>query len=172
MDQEDLFRAIMAEVRDNSNTRARSAGAMSMGDLCTALGTMPQDARLVIDGPISGRAGARQPTALYSYRGYYERLALGWGDEHDETKAVGGWYEPGKTTGVSAVEIKTPATVGDMIDALNLSNGLEFEGYKGGQFRMGWDTWIHVADYDSSGPAVAGVREIGGTVVIHTVEVD
>lgn len=174
MDNEDFIRQVMQKVRRQSNERARNAGAMSMGDLCTALGTMPPGAPIVIDGAY----GDRTPTSLYSYRGYYERLSLGWGaDEHEETRLVGGgepnWYEPGTLSGASELQIKSPAAVGDMLDALNTANGAEFEGYKGGQFEMNWGTWIHVADYGSTGPAVVGVKmRDDGTAVILTAEID
>lgn len=98
----------------------------------------------------------RPPTALSSYRGYYEHLAVernGEGHEQTEIDLPGspfdlnmagyGTYTPGS----GEVKIKSQPTVADFIEALDLADGATFEGYKGGQFSMCSDTDVWVSEY-------------------------
>lgn len=117
----------------------------TIGGLRDALAKFPSDLPVYIDG--------RPPTALSSYRGNYSDLAIersGHNITQDETvlderpepfdMPFAGYYWPGS----SEVRIKQPATVWDLVKALDLAIGATFEGYKGGQFTMhaGTDLWV------------------------------
>lgn len=110
----------------------------TIGALIDHLRTLDQSAPITIDG--------EQPTALSSYRGDYSHLAIERnGVRHAATKMSGrhrsyGGYNPGH----HECFIKAGATVADLIEALELSIGEEFEGYKGGQYTMHhWsDIWV------------------------------
>lgn len=120
----------------------------TIGGLCAALSEQDAGALVFIDN--------RPPTALSSYRGYYDNLAIERTDaEHAATETD----EPGKpfelnmagystyTPGIGEVRIKSPATVGEFIAALSLAVGEPFEGYKGGQFYMSPSTDLWVSEY-------------------------
>lgn len=94
------------------------------------------------------------PTGISSYRGFYEDLAIECGlEENAATKLDDrgepyysqylGHYHPGHL-GVSIVKVPL---VSDLVHALQLCIGKEFEGYKGGQFAMTADTRIWVSRY-------------------------
>lgn len=125
----------------------------TIGGLRDALAKFPSDLPIFID--------KRHPTALSSYRGFYNDLAIersGNNITQDETVLderpepldlpFSGHYWPG----CAEVRIKQPATVGELVKALNLAIGATFEGYKGGQYTMhaGTDLWVseygHVDD--------------------------
>ena len=167
-------REVLQAIHDMGNAKAQEVGQMTLGSLRDALRALPPETPIVLDGPGS------HPTSLASYRGYYERLAFSWGDtDNAETVLHGGGpafdapYLGRYTPGASSVEIKHPATAADVIAALDLADGEEFEGYKGGQNAMDSGTWLHVADYGDIGPAVVGLAMSGdGFAVIQTAEVD
>lgn len=69
----------------------------------------------------------------HSYRGYYHRLGLA---------PNGG-----------------SATVGETLAMLNGCVGKSFEGYKGGTFKMGLHTLVHVAGWGRTGSAVYAVLD-------------
>lgn len=98
----------------------------------------------------------RPPTALSSYRGHYDHLAIERnGCRHESTSLSGrgrpfevnvagyGIYAPGN----DEVRIKADPTVADLIEALDLADGEVFEGYKGGQFTMHDHTDLWVSEY-------------------------
>ena len=145
----------------------------TIGGLADVLRHSDPEAAIYIDN--------RPPTALSSYRGYYDHLAI----ERDESAShdatgyderskpfdlgrFGGWYEPG----VVLVRIKTPATVGEFIKALDLAVGLTFEGYKGGQYTMYADTDLWVSEYgDVDSMRIVGIEELPGCVDLRTEKV-
>ena len=97
------------------------------------------------------------PTALSSWRGDYSELAiecdprakhlrteLGERGKPFEMNLAGyGTYTPG----YPQVNIKADPVVADLVRALDLAVGREFEGYKGGQYLMRWDTRVWVSNY-------------------------
>ena len=122
----------------------------TIGGLIDYLRTLDQSAPITIDG--------RPPTALASYRGSYDELSIERTDARHEVTALCvrgkpfelnmagyGTYSPGH----SECAIKAFPTVADMVEALELSVGEEFEGYKGGQFVMRRSSEIWVSDYGS-----------------------
>lgn len=145
----------------------------TIGGLSDALRQLDPEAAVYIDN--------RPPTALSSYRGYYDHLAI----ERDESKShaetghdgrgkpfdlgrFGGWYAPG----VSQVRIKTPATVRELVKALDLAVGLTFKGYKGGQYTMYADTDLWVSGYgDVDSLRIVGIEGLPGRVDLRTEEV-
>jgi len=118
----------------------------TIGGLRSALTSLDGKAKVFIDG--------RSPTALSSYRGYYDHLAIerdgiakherteldGRGPAFELNMAGYGTYEPGN----GEVRIKADPTVAELIKALDLADGEVFEGYKGGQFHMhsSTDLWV------------------------------
>ena len=149
----------------------------TIGALIDALSILDPDAQVFIDN--------RQPTALSSYRGYYDHLAIERSprehDQHAETAldelgkpfelnmAGYGTYTPGH----GEVKIKQPATVAELVKALHLSIGEHFEGYKGGQFAMSSGTDLWVSEYGNCDSLrVAGVESLPGRVDLVTTEVD
>jgi hypothetical protein len=90
---------------------------------------------------------AFQPTTLGSYRGYYGELALGY-QENEDWEAV---------------------TAKKLLPILKAAVGQTFTGYKGGEFTMGLNTPLWVANYSETGStAVVGVIDEGFALVIQT----
>lgn len=94
--------------------------------------------------PITISSGGN-PGALDSYRGYYERLAI------DPAEA--------------------PTTVAEFLGHLDAADGETFYGYKGGDYYMDADTYVHVAAHGCCGPAVVGVTVSDSAAVLVTGEV-
>lgn len=144
----------------------------TIGALRAALSDLDQQAEVFIDN--------RRPTALSSYRGYYDHLAIERGEaDHAETVLdepgdpfdinLPGWgtYTPGS----SEVRIKQPATVGELAKALDLADGATFEGYKGGQFEMDGGSDLWVSQYGNCDRLrVSGVESLPGRVDLLTTE--
>lgn len=88
------------------------------------------------------------PSSCMSYRGYYDQIAIS--------------YKSGTWPKVSVV-------LAELESALQG----EFEGYKGGVYRMSKHTPVWVANYgESPGVAVVAVKDNGSTVVICTAHID
>lgn len=87
-----------------------------------------------------------QPTSFGSWRGFYAELALGY-----------------ESMGYAA----TAVTVGELLTWIKSANGCTFEGWKGGDFKMDYNTPVHV---DNRGcytkTDITGVRFIDGEVII------
>lgn len=45
-------------------------------------------------------------------------------------------------------------TVGDMLDAAKEADGTTYDGYKGGEFTMGFYTPVHIAEYGNTGEEI------------------
>ena len=108
---------------------------MRLGRLIERLRRFSPQARLefeAIGDDVEG-LGAHPSTDFHSYRGYYERLAFGNGHE--------------------------PTTVGAFLSSAKACVGGLFTGYKGGEFRMGEHTPVHVANWgETSDNRIVGVR--------------
>lgn len=143
----------------------------TIGGLRDALANLDRSAAIYIDN--------RPPTALSSYRGYYDHLAIerNEGSRHERTElddrgepfelnmAGYGTYSPGH----SEACIKSDPTVADLIEALDLAIGEVFEGYKGGKFRMDYGTDLWVSGWgDVDGLRVAAVESLPGRVDLIT----
>lgn len=63
-------------------------------------------------------------------------------------------------------------TVGKLLAALTKANGDTFIGYKGGNFLMGDDTPLWVANYGCTGRAIIGAHMAESTAVLITKEID
>jgi hypothetical protein len=87
--------------------------------------------------------GDLAPCGLDSYRGYYEELALGYGNKN--------------------------ITVGELIELLKSAIGKTFTGWKGGEFKMNEMTSIYCANAGSSGGSyISGVTEYEYQVILST----
>lgn len=128
-----LMELVNAKVNDD----ARRAGVWSLGSLRTALAAFPPETPVVVD--VGG-----SPSAIDSYRGYYDRLAL---ETTDATR-----------------------TAAEVIALLDGAEGETFYGYKGGEYDMDASTFVHVAPHGDCGPYVSGVRVEDESVVIETEE--
>jgi len=134
-----------------------------------------RDALSVLDPAAAVYIDNRPPTALSSYRGYYDHLAIerdgsrnprteldGRGKPFDLNMAGYGTYSPGN----GEVQIKADPTVADLIEALNLADGEVFEGYKGGQYTMrpSTDLWV------SENGAVESLRIVAVEVLVGRID--
>ena len=143
-----------------------------LGNLHNTLLELDQDALIFIDN--------RPPSALSSYRGYYSDLAIERSNEEHDVTALddpgpgfaseyfpGGYYSPGS----AEVRIKSPATVGEFVKALELADGAAFEGYKGGQFEMNFRSDIWVSEYGRCDRLrIVGIEVLPGRVDLVTRE--
>lgn len=85
------------------------------------------------------------PTQLDSWRGSYDELALGF-----------------------SLEGQAP-TVAALLEELKSAIGKTFEGYKGGQYVMGKNTPVWVANYGNTGnTGIVEVLEKDWTVILET----
>jgi len=161
MSIQDLLAAANEQIRRKANDQ----GILTLGALRAALSMAPADAPVVIDN-------GEVPASLASYRGYYERLAIGTKRHRDDYRTeihryhASDFYQPG----ASDVTIAEPVTATEVIKALDIANGEDFEGYKGGQFDMHSGTFLHVAEYGDCGREVVGAHLDGDRVVIETAE--
>jgi hypothetical protein len=86
-----------------------------------------------------------RPTALASWRGSYDELALGF-EEDGESR-----------------------TLGEFIEMLKCADGETYTGYKGGEFVMSRHTPVWVANYGNSGDtAIVDVRDEEWAVILVT----
>lgn len=82
---------------------------------------------------------------LTSYRGYYADLAFMPADH---------------------------ATVDDVVREARAARGATFVGYKGGDFVMGADTPLWIAEWGCCGVAIVGIEFRDGAVVLETKEIE
>lgn len=112
---------------------------MILGELIEALDACPDHfATVEING---------QPPGLFdSYRGYYDQLALGTGQE--------------------------AMKVAQLLAAARAAVGREYEGYKGGEYVMSEDTPVWFAEYGSwPGEAILSVNAEADPVQIITADI-
>lgn len=170
---------MMGLINKAHNDDARRAGVRTLGWLRESLAILPPETLIALETPSGSEM--RSPGALMSYRGYYDRLAItpNADIDRDETRLIryeGGpetirmRYEDAYNPGHPEVQIAAPCTAAEMIKALDLADGEKFEGYKGGQYLMDEHTFLHVAEYGSTGRYVSGLRliESGEYIVIVT----
>lgn len=119
-----------------------NAMQMNLGQLIDALERMPKDKSVIFD------FCKLAPGNFSCYRGYYEQLALGYGEGHT---------------------LKHP-TVGVLLDGAREANGNTYSAWKGGEFKMGRHTSLWAAqDYDDcSDTMIVGVVEHDFEVVLQT----
>lgn len=150
-----------------SNESARRQNIWTLGDLRSALQKLPPGTPVIVD---TGAA----PSNLHSYRGYYERLSIGTERHRDDYETRGNRfgahpdYDP--SPALADVTIAEPVTAAEMVKALDLADGADFGGYKGGTYWMDAGTWMHVAEYGECGRAVYGLRITDTGAVIETGE--
>jgi hypothetical protein len=120
------------------------AGPIALGDLIEALETRDPDGFVCYD------FGLMRPTGLCSYRGYYDQLALGYGEEVD-------------------TDIKVKDLLGILRDAV----GNEFYGWKGGTYTMDKYTPVWAANAgECTEIGIVGVQDARWQVYLITGLVD
>ena len=140
MTNDPFIQAFLDQVAAESKQAALEEGVFTLGSVRAALKMAPPDWKVMFDDQTV-------PVNLHSYRGTYAYLAIEpaerFASEVTETKlddlgepfemnmAGYGTYTPGH----SDLVIAQPVTVAEMLKALDLADGVEFEGYKGGQFK-------------------------------------
>lgn len=163
---------ILALMNQRASDEAVRQGIWTLDALRHALKQFPADTPVVFED-------GKSPSNLHAYRGYYDRLSIGTKRHRDDyaTQLNGGGqgFEAGPlgyyTPGAHDVTIAEPVTAAEMVRALDIADGEEFEGYKGGQYGMHGDTFIHVAEYGDCGRLVVGLlSDLTGRVVIETTE--
>ncbi len=103
---------------------------LTLGGLISRLEKLPRDSRITFD------FGSLEPGTFHSYRGDYSQLGL----EPVERTSTGG------------------ACVGPFLDRCLNALSTTFSGYKGGEFDMGPETSVWVANYgDTSKTVIVGV---------------
>lgn len=113
-----------------------------LGAIIDALSAAKPDAAVEYD------FGGFNVTGIDSYRGYYEDLALSFGNEG-------------------------ALNAGALLAMLRGADGKMFDGYKGGEYRMNRDTPVWVANWGCShGVAVVGVEDQGWRVLVRTALID
>lgn len=131
--------AIVALVRAQRRTRFAASRQLSLGQLIAGLREAGPP-----HAPVRYDDGSF-PTTVASYRGSYDELALGF-----------------RWTG-------EPRRLAEVLAECERAVGETFEGYKGGDYRMGTDTPVWVANWGTTGDAAPiGVHNDGRTVVIDT----
>jgi hypothetical protein len=89
----------------------------------------------------------KSPGRARSYRGYYSDLSF--------------------------ADAAQPVTVAELLDECREALGSTFEGYKGGDFVMGWDTPLWRSEWGAvSGLAIGGAVSVAGQVGLVTKAVD
>jgi hypothetical protein len=112
---------------------------ITLGEFIKQLKLRPQDQGICFD------FGGLEPNDIGSYRGFYDELSIGF--------AESGRFR----------------NVGELLAELEDAVGKVFEGYKGGDFRMGRETPLWVANYGMTGSTmIVGLRECDYTTVIAT----
>jgi hypothetical protein len=113
---------------------------LTLGDLIRLLDQVEKP-----ETPVRFDFARFKPKDLDSYRGYYDQLALGWG------------------------EMEKERTVEEMLVMCRQAVGNTFEGYKGGLYTMRLSTPLWVANYgDCHDTAIVGVVDAGWQVIIET----
>ena len=115
---------------------------MTLGELSESLEQMPADETITFD------FCRFNPTALHSYRGYYQDLAIGY--------AQVAWDDQPKT--------------GAFLALLKDAIGKEYPGWKGGYYTMEHRTplWVSPPEGDGGGTIVVGAEHTSIAVVIKT----
>tara|TARA_Y100001973_G_C5175964_1_gene321929 strand:+ start:170 stop:613 length:444 start_codon:yes stop_codon:yes gene_type:complete len=119
---------------------------LDLGTLHAVMKNMPDDALVLFDG--HGHFG-ESPGDLCSYRGYYEDLSI----EPEDGRHV--------------------VTVKEFAEKLDRADGMIFNGYKGGEFRMNVNSTVWVSPYGSaSGLQITDVTYGDGHVFLHLEKTD
>jgi hypothetical protein len=114
---------------------------MTLGELTRALERCNQDSSTQYDFVYF-----RPTREVGSWRGVYAQLAIGYTNEN-----------------------QPPVKVGELVALLKEADGKTFTGYKGGEFTMGRDTLMWVANYREAGDTgIVGIRDEGYRVIIET----
>ena len=96
---------------------------------------------------VCGDVPTDHPGDAMSYRGYYSDLA----------------FEP----------VNTPVTCGELLQECKRVAGETLQGYKGGDFLMGADTPLWIAEYGGSGGrAVVGISASEGRAVLAIKQIE
>jgi hypothetical protein len=155
--------AISAMVRRDETDK----GTLTLGEVMDALRSLPKGSLVTING--------KKPTSINSYRGYYEHLAIATderqgGERSEVIEPYRGQYSYSNAD-AAEVLIGSCGVVDDLLNALALCIGATFQGYKGGDFTMGYDTLMFAAEWGACGQRIVGVSVEDDTVAL-TVAVD
>lgn len=141
----DDIKVFMEQINSVRKVEALSGGHMTLGNLIDELHKVEDKSLPVILNYFGEEV---LPSDPHSYRGYYEDLSFGLF---------------GPTVNKNTVQI--------FLDELEECVGYTFEGWKGGEFRMGHDTLVWFSEEGScSGIYPSGVEVLEDKVFIHTSE--
>jgi hypothetical protein len=121
----------------------RSNYHLTLGDAIKQLTVIAKESPYA---PVVFDFNGKGPHDPDSYRGYYADLALDFTDD--------------KVTASKFLD-----------DLKNSLNGV-FQGYKGGDYKMGEDTPLWAAEYGCTGPAIMGIKRESSKVVLITKDAD
>lgn len=106
---------------------------MTLGELIDALERAKPELSVVFDFPWV------YPSGFGSYRGFFNELALGY--------VVGGYFGSNDYY----------KNVGELLASAKTADGMEYSGWKGGNFTMTRETPVWVANAGDTGTALRGV---------------
>ncbi len=149
----DLGKYLEAMANLERQEKLKDSAQLTLGELIIKLETIPDKTKSVVYD-----FGEFVPTEIDSWRGIYAELAL----DYDK---------------------KEPKTIEQILNLLKNAVGKTFEGYKGGDFRMGRNTPIWVANYSESSvadykgkldtyPSVAVVEVVDGPMVVLVTDIN
>lgn len=135
---------IMRQMRRAEFERSPQLSLGALLDRCQkAASGKDADCRVVFDFEYA------HPTCFGSYRGIFSELSVGF-----EFDGQG-------------------PTIHDFIADIKQANGTTFHGWKGGDYTMGLDTPVWVANQGNAGSTgVVGVRDCGWQIVIETAYIE
>ena len=141
---------------------------MNLNEIRAALRACDRDAKVFVDN--------LPPATICSWRGDYSKLTFTTKRHRDDYRTEIREYAGGRDygTGLDAVYIAHDPTVGELLKAIDLAEGEQFEGYKGGAYWSDFRDPIHVVEdksevsWNDSIAIVAAVENLGSRVDLLT----
>lgn len=135
----DLLDAIAKAASFSAHEASAQAGQVTLGELVARLESADQSKPVKFDN-------GKSPGHFNSYRGYYDMVAISWGEK---------------------------CSVGQFLELAKNAVGRTFTGYKGGEYTMTKMTPVWVSEYGRcSGVGVIDVDTSGDTVILKTAVID
>lgn len=141
---------------------------MNLSEIRAALRACEPSARVFIDNV--------PPATICSWRGNYSELTFTTKRHRDDYTTKVCEFAGGRDygSGIHSVQIAHDPTVRDVLEAIDLADSEEFEGYKGGRYSANFRDDIHVVEdnneisWKNEVVAVAAVENLGYRVDLLT----
>jgi len=139
MNQPDLFGLIQDSIQVETDKMCAEAGMLTLGELAARLDAAPQDILVEF-------SNGMYPGILGSYRGYYNYIAIEYGEL---------------------------CYVKELLKRVKEAIGNTFTGYKGGEYKMTRMTPVWVSDYGAvSGKGIVGVSQNDSKIILHIKQIE